>query len=299
MADQISDQTKRHVAQVGDLAELIDERNKTYFQFLQPGGELHTHRGVLKHDDLIALPYGSLVHSHSGDPFYLLKPTLADLLLKIRRNSQIMYPKDIGFILVTMGIGPGQRVLEAGTGSGALTTALAFSVGPQGQVISYDYRESMQNLAKKNLRSFGLDERVEFKLRDIAEGFDERDVDALYLDVPNPEDYIPQVRQALRPGGPFGCLVPTTNQVSRLIATLEANHFAFIEVCELLLRYYKPVSERLRPSDRMVAHTGFLIFARPMVVPAGAFPRFFPAGNTEEEIEERASAPEEELDDRA
>ncbi|MFH1906511.1 MAG: methyltransferase domain-containing protein, partial [Chloroflexota bacterium] len=176
--------------------------------------------------------------------------------------TQIMYPKDIGFILTSMSIGPGQRVMEAGTGSGSMTIALAYAVGPQGQVISYEVRPDMQNLARKNLERLGLDGRVEFKLRDIAEGLDETDVDAFFLDVPNPYDYILQVRAALKPGGFFCGLVPTVNQVTQLLQALRQGRFAFIEVCELLLRYYKPEPSRLRPTDRMVAHTGFLIFAR-------------------------------------
>ncbi len=225
---------------------------------------MQTHRGVLKHDDLIGLPWGSKVLSHLGSPYVILQPSLADILLEIKRNTQIIYPKEIGFILVNMGIGPGKIVLEAGTGSGSLTTALAFAVGPTGSVISYDNRPAMQALALKNLERVGLAERVTFKLRNIQEGFDETNVDALFLDVANPYDYILQARQALKLGGFFGSLQPTMNQVSRLISTLHHERFAFIEVCELLLRYYKIAPSRLRPTDRMVAHTGYLIFARPV-----------------------------------
>jgi tRNA (adenine57-N1/adenine58-N1)-methyltransferase len=161
-----------------------------------------------------------------------------------------------------MGIGPGQRVMEAGTGSGSMTTALAYSVGPEGQVISYEVKPDAQNLARKNLTRFGLDSRVQFKLRDIQEGFDETDVDSFLLDVPNPYDYMEQVRAALKPGGFLCCLLPTFNQVEKTLLALRQNRFAFIEVCEILLRYYKAEPSRIRPTDRMVAHTGFLIFAR-------------------------------------
>jgi tRNA (adenine57-N1/adenine58-N1)-methyltransferase len=249
-------------AQPNDLAQLVGLRHKHFIVTLIPGAELQTHRGVLKHDDLIGKPWGSQVFSHLGSPFFLLQPALADILLDLPRNTQIMYPKDIGFILVTMGIGPGQRVLEAGTGSGSMTVALAYVVGPNGRVITYEIRPDMQNLARKNLARLGLEGRVDFKLRDIAEGFDETEADAFFLDVVNPWDYIPQVRLALKPGGFFSGLVPTFNQVADLLPALHRNRFAFIEVCELLLRYYKPEPARLRPTDRMVAHTGFLIFAR-------------------------------------
>jgi tRNA (adenine57-N1/adenine58-N1)-methyltransferase len=253
------------LAQSGDLAQLVSPSNKIFIIALIPGGELHTHRGVVYHDELIGQPWGSQVFSHKGSTYFLLQPSLSDLLREIRRSTQIMYPKDIGYILVTMGIGPGKRVLEAGTGSGALTTALAWTVAPHGQVYSYEARPEMQRLAIKNLERVGLSGVVEFKLRNISQGFDETGVDALFLDVPNPYDYLEQVRAALKPGGHFGSLLPTTNQVTKLLANLYRNDFAFTEVCEIMLRFYKPVDERFRPTDRMVAHTGYLIFSRPML----------------------------------
>jgi len=186
-------------------------------------------------------------------------------LRETRRNTQILYPKEIGFILVTMGIGPGQHVLEAGTGSGALTTAFAYAVGDEGHVTTYEARPEMQEVAISNLERLELSDRVTFKLRNIEEGFDETGADALFLDVPNPYDYMQQVRKALKAGGFFGSILPTTNQVSRLLNELRRNNFAFIEVLEIMLRYYKAEPERLRPTDRMVAHTGYLIFARPLL----------------------------------
>jgi tRNA (adenine57-N1/adenine58-N1)-methyltransferase len=248
--------------QAGDLVQLVGLRHKSFIFPLIPGGDFQTHRGVLQHDDLIGLSWGSQVFTHLGAPFFLLQPALADLLLDLKRNTQILYPKDIGFILITMGVGPGQKVLEAGTGSGSMTIALAYAVGPQGCVVSYEQREEMQNLARKNINRTGLASRVDFKLRDIQEGFDETDADAFFLDVPNPYDYISQVRAALKPGGYFCGIVPTVNQAEILLRSLRRNKFAFLEMCEVLLRYYKPEPDRLRPTDRMVAHTGFLIFGR-------------------------------------
>jgi tRNA (adenine57-N1/adenine58-N1)-methyltransferase len=250
------------IARAGDLAQLVGLRHKHFIITLQEGAEFQTHRGVVKHDDLIGKPWGSQVFSHMGAPFFLLQPSLADLLINLPRATQILYPKDIGFILVTMGISPGQHVVEAGTGSGSMTIALASTVGAEGRVASYEQRPDMQNLARKNLERVGLASRVDFKLRDIAQGFDETDADAFFLDVPNPYDYLPQVRAALKPGGFFGTLIPTFNQVEKTLLALRQNNFAFIEVCEILLRYYKPEPARIRPTDRMVAHTGFLIFAR-------------------------------------
>jgi tRNA (adenine57-N1/adenine58-N1)-methyltransferase len=251
--------------QPGDLAQLVGLSHKNFIFRLTPGDRLQTHRGILYHDDLIGLPWGSQVSSHLGSSFFLLQPALSDLIKETKRTTQIVYPKDIGFILITMGIGPGSQVLEAGTGSGAMTTALAFAVGQQGHVTTYEVRQEMQQLAQKNLTRLGLHDRVTFVLRDIREGFYERGVDSLFMDIPRPEDYISQVRVSLKPGGFFGCIVPTVNQIERLLYALQRENFAFVEVCEIMLRYFKPTAERLRPTDRMVAHTGYLLFARPII----------------------------------
>lgn len=250
------------IARDGDLAELVGLRHKHFIINLKAGAKFETHRGIILHDELIGKPWGTQVFSHMGSPFFLLQPSLADLLIDIPRTTQILYPKDIGFILVTMGVGPGQKVMEAGTGSGSMTTALAYAVGPQGQVVSYEVKEDVQNLARKNLTRYGLDSRVDFKLRNIEQGFDETDADAFFLDVPNPYDYTFQVRNALKPGGHLCCLIPTFNQVEKTLYSLRQSNFAFVEVCEVLLRYYKAEPARLRPTDRMVAHTGFLVFGR-------------------------------------
>src|SRR5512136_2840196 len=179
-------------SQPGDLALLVGLRHKHFIFPLIPGGVFHTHRGILNHDDLIGKPWGSQVFSHQGSPFFLLQPSLADILTGLKRTTQIMYPKDIGFILTTMTVGPGQTVGEAGTGSGSMTVALAFAVGPTGRVITCERRTEFQELARKNLRNLGLEERVEFKLGDLADGLGETNLDAFFLDVPNPWDYIEQ-----------------------------------------------------------------------------------------------------------
>ncbi len=250
------------LAREGDLAQLVGLSHKHFIFTLKPGSDFQSHRGVLKHDELIGKPWGSQVFSHMGAPFFLLQPSVGDLLINLPRSTQILYPKDIGFILITMGIAPGQHVMEAGTGSGSMTIALATAVGPQGRVTSYEQRLDMQNLARKNVERVGLASRVDFKLRDIQEGFDETDADAFFLDVQNPYDYIPQVRSALKPGGFFCTLSPTFNQVEKTLYALRKEKFAFVEVCEILLRYFKPEPSRIRPTDRMVAHTGFLVFGR-------------------------------------
>lgn len=252
------------VAKAGDTIQLLGRDKKYFIVRLAPGARLDTHRGYLPHDSLIGAEYGSEVYTHLGHGFFLLEPSTDDLIREIKRSSQIIYPKDSGFILMKLSIRPGQTVLEAGSGSGGMTTVLAQMVGPMGRVISYEIRDDMLRNAQRNIERAGLSDRVTFKHRDIAEGFDETDVDAFFLDVPNPWDYTAQVRRALKGGGFFGSILPTTNQVSTLLVSMEREGYEFIEVCEILLRYYKTVPERLRPADRMVAHTGFLIFGRPI-----------------------------------
>ncbi len=160
-------------ANFGDLVMLVSPTNKNFIFSLVENYELHTHRGVIQHNEIAGTAWGSQVQTHTGSTYFLLQPGLSEILRETKRNTQIMYPKDIGFILITMGIGPGATVLEAGTGSGALTTALAWSVGDTGKIYSYETRQEMQNLARKNLEKVGLSNRVIFKTRDIVEGFDE------------------------------------------------------------------------------------------------------------------------------
>jgi len=251
-----------NVAQEGELVLLIAKDYKRFLVRLHAGNELQTHRGVLYHDDLIGKALGREVCSHLGYPFLVLEPSLSDLIQDIKRTTQIMYPKDIGYVLLRMNIVSGRRVIEAGTGSGGLTLALARAVAPDGRVYSYEVRPDVVQLAAKNLEQVGLREFVELKERDIAAGFDERDADALFLDVRRPWDYLAQAEVALKGSGFFGSIVPTTNQVVRILQALPEHSFSAIEVEELLLRPYKAIAARLRPMDRIIAHTGYLIFAR-------------------------------------
>jgi tRNA (adenine57-N1/adenine58-N1)-methyltransferase len=188
----------------------------------------------------------------------------------LKRTTQIMFPKDIGFVLVKLNVGPGCRVIEAGTGSGGLTLALARAVGESGRVYSYEVRADIQRLAQANMEALGLVGAIEFRLRDIAEGFDEENADALFLDVRQPWRYLAQVEEALKDSGFFGATVPTVNQVIELVSALENRQvFGHIEIEEVLVRSYKAVPARLRPVDRMVAHTGYLVFARKVSAKVG------------------------------
>ena len=251
--------------QPGDIVLLVGKDRKESIIVVEPGREHQTHHGVLPHDAIIGRRWGETAETHIGYHYQILPPSLEQLVRSIRRATQIVYPKEIGYMLMKMNIGPGTHIVEAGTGSGGLTLALARMVMPHGHVYTYEVRPEMQSLAQKNLSRVGLTKYVTFKVRDIAEGFDEQGVDAVFLDVREPWTYLPQVHATLKGGGFFGSLLPTTNQVSALLRYLEQQPFGFVEVEELILRPYKAVPARLRPFDRIIAHTGYLIFARALI----------------------------------
>ena len=255
------------LAQPNDRVVLLSADGKRFLVTLQAGGTFHTHMGQIRHDALIGQPLGRRVVSHLGHPFIVLRPSLHEILMNVKRVTQIVYPKDIGMILLKLDVGAGRRIIEAGSGSGALTVALAHGVAPSGHVYSYEVREEMLRVAERNLTRVGLADLVTLRKRDIAEGFEERDVDALFLDVREPQAYLDQVEVALCDGGFFGSIVPTSNQVSDLLAAMESRPaFIGIDVMELMMRQYKPVPQRLRPRDTMVGHTGYLVFARKIAV---------------------------------
>jgi len=250
------------LTRAGDLVLFVSRDYKRFLVKLETGGRLETHHGIILHDDVIGQPLGRAFLSHLGRPLLALQPSVYDLVRDIRRSGQIVYPKDAGYLLLKMNIYPGCRVIEAGTGSGAFALALARYVMPAGRVYSYDVREDMLNLARHNLERVGLADYVEFKLRDVQEGFDEKDVDALFLDVKSPNTVLEQAWCALKGGGFFGAILPTANQVIGLLHRLPEHGFGYLEVEEVLVRPYKAVPARFRPMDRMVAHTGYLVFAR-------------------------------------
>lgn len=253
----------RHLqTQAGDLILLVTGDNKRYLITLRENGSQHTHHGVFAHNDLIGATPGSTVLSSLQQHALVMEPSLRDLIQHIKRGTQIIYPKDAAYLVHRLSLRAGNTIIEAGTGSGGLTLALAWAVAPLGKVYTYETRLETHNLARNNFERVGLLPYIQQHCRDIEEGFHQTNVDALFLDVRQPWRYLHHVRAALRPDGYFASLVPTTNQVSELLIGLESSAFADIEVEELLLRRYKPVPDRLRPDDMMNGHTGFLVFAR-------------------------------------
>jgi len=254
--------------QDSDLALIIDTKDKAHLVKIGAGKKFETHHGFILYDAMIGQPWGSMMYSSMGHAYLIFRPGTADLIKHIKRSSQVIFPKDSAYILMRLNVKPGKRILESGCGSGGLTLALATSVMPTGRVYSQEIREDFIKLTRKNMERIGLDPYVTFIQADSTQGFlvDEK-VDAVFLDMPAPETCVPQARAVLKDGGFFGSLVPTTNQVQNLLRALDQSAFGLIDVEEIMTRRYKPVADRLRPQDRMIAHTGFLIFARAIVKP--------------------------------
>lgn len=246
----------------GQLVLLVSPRGKRYLRMFEEGGALHTGDGILDYAKVAEAGFGGLARTHLGKAFRVVRPTLYDLVKGVKRQTQIIYPKEIGYILLKLGIGPGKRIIEAGSGSGSLTVAMSWYAGETGRIYTYERRPEFFKLCRANLTRCGVGDNVEQFNHDIADGFVQTGADALFLDVREPWLYLDQAAAAVAPGASLGFLLPTVNQVSDLLAGLEKGPFTDIEVLEIFLRRYKPVPDRLRPEDRMVAHTGFLIFCR-------------------------------------
>jgi len=224
--------------------------------------KLHTHLGILDLTALVGREYGIRAITTLGDELIILKPTIEDLIMKLARRTQVIYPKDLGFMMVKLGVHAGSRVVETGTGSGATTALLAYLVRPGGTVYTYDINPGFQEEAKKNIEKVGLAEAVMFKVRDSRLGFDETGMDAGVLDVGDPWEVIPAMRKALKPSAPMAAITPTTNQAERLVARMKDEGFAAIETLEIMMRNLEARVGMTRPSNHMIGHTAYLTFAR-------------------------------------
>lgn len=244
----------------GERVLLVDPKQRRYLITLAEGQVFHTHAGMVAHDDLIGLAEGAEVCGSSGRRFVVVRPTLSDVVLKMPRGAQVIYPKDLGAILLAADIGPGMRVLEAGVGSGALSMAL---LRAGAEVVGYEVRPDFAKTARANVAEW-VGEEVPYRVldRDVYEGIDHRDLDRVVLDLPEPWRVLDHASAALRSGGILLAYLPTINQVSRLRAEMSRSRFAMAETSELLRRTWHVEERSVRPDHRMVAHTGFLTTAR-------------------------------------
>jgi tRNA (adenine57-N1/adenine58-N1)-methyltransferase len=249
----------------GERVLLLDDRGRRFMVRMESGATFHFHGGALPHDLVIGSEEGTTVHTATGSALRCFRPRLADYILKMERGAQVIYPKDLGSILVYVDVFPGARVLEAGTGSGAMTLALCRAVGPEGLVVSYERREEFLDIARRNAEEFfgKLPAWLDLRLGDVSDvaGSDERFHRAV-LDMPEPGAVLPATAAALLPGGLVCGYLPTTGQVQELVAELRDHGFAEIETFEVLHRTWHVEPRSVRPDHRMVAHTGFITVAR-------------------------------------
>jgi tRNA (adenine57-N1/adenine58-N1)-methyltransferase len=246
----------------GDDVFLYLDRKRTYLVRVEAEKSFHTHKGYIQLGDLIGKEYGTRIVSSMGTEFVALKPILRDHIFKTSRRTQISYPKDISLIIMYSGIGPGSRVVEAGTGTGALTSAIAHYIRPAGHVYTYELRQEFQKNAKKNLERAGLLNYVELKEGDITAGIEEKDVDAVILDLATPWLVVPHAYTALKGSGVLVSFSPTIDQIVKTVEALTEHGFVGIETVETLMRFMQVERGKTRPQTVMTGHTGYLTFAR-------------------------------------
>jgi tRNA (adenine57-N1/adenine58-N1)-methyltransferase catalytic subunit len=251
----------------GDRVQLTDAKGKLYSITLAQGSEWHTHKGMLKHDELVGLPEGSIVATNQDLKFQAFRPLLADYVLSMPRGATIVYPKDAAMILGVADIKPGIRVLEAGVGSGALSISLLRAIGEGGVLHSVEIREDFAEISEKNVSSYfgGKPANWNLTIGALQDQSYEADFDRVILDMLSPWECLDVASKALVPGGVFMAYVATTTQLSKIAEAIkESGNFTEPESSESIMRGWHHEGLAVRPQHRMIGHTGFLIFARRM-----------------------------------
>ena len=251
----------------GDRVQLTDAKGKLYSITLAQGSEWHTHKGMLKHDEIVGLPEGSIVATNQDLKFQAFRPLLADYVLSMPRGATIVYPKDAAMILGVADIKPGIRVLEAGVGSGALSISLLRAIGEEGVLHSVEIREDFAEISEKNVSSYFGGKPTNWKLTigALQDQTFEADFDRVVLDMLSPWECLEVASKALVPGGVFMAYVATTTQLSKIAEAIkDSGNFTEPESSETIVRGWHHEGLAVRPQHRMISHTGFLIFARRM-----------------------------------
>ncbi|MEM2874764.1 MAG: tRNA (adenine-N1)-methyltransferase [Candidatus Hadarchaeales archaeon] len=245
----------------GDRIVLIDVRGKKYLTRAERR-KLQTSQGVVDLEAAIGAEPGARIRSHLGREFVVLPPSATDYLQKLRRVPQIMLPKDAAQIVANTGVGPGSMVVDAGAGSGALAIFIGNLVRPDGRVVSYEIREDFARVAEENVKMAGLDGVVTVKLKDIYSGIDEKDLDLVTIDLPSPELVLPHAERSLKPGGYLAVFAPCVEHLQRFYRAAADFRFTELRTIECLVRDILVTEKGTRPGSRMIAHTGYLTFAR-------------------------------------
>lgn len=246
----------------GDKVLFITPKGKKYLLEVKRGKRFHSSEGYIDLERVIGLPYGSRIRTNTGSIWVAAQPLILDHVLNFPRITQIIYPKDLGYILLVSGVRSGSRVVEGGTGAAVLTTILAYYVAPTGKVYSYDIEEEHLKNAEKQLERVGLRDFVELKHGDVSKRIDERDVDAVILDIPTPWLAVASAKNALKDGGIFISISPTIEQVIETVEMLRGEGFADITTVEILLRTLRVKRGMTRPEHLMHAHTAYITIAR-------------------------------------
>ena len=250
------------VIREGDEVLFITGKGKRYLLKVKEGKVFHSSEGYVDLGQVIGLPYGSRIQTNTGSIWVAAKPLILDQVLNFPRVTQIVYPKDLGYVILMSGVRCGSRVVEGGTGAGVLTAMLAYYVAPQGKVYSYDIDSEHLENAAKQLEKVGLREYVELKQEDLTQKIDEREVDAVILDIPTPWLAVANAKKALKDGGVLVSLSPTIEQVIETVEALRDEGFADIACVEILLRNLRVRRGMTRPEHLMHAHTVYIVTAR-------------------------------------
>jgi tRNA (adenine57-N1/adenine58-N1)-methyltransferase catalytic subunit len=245
--------------------------------------KFHTHLGIIDVSSIIGMEYGSAIRTTEGKLIFLMEPTIHDFIMKSERKTQIVYPKDLGYIVARTGLKNGSKVLEVGTGSGALATFMASIVKPDGHIYTFDVNSEFMEIAKRNLEKAGMAQYVTMHQHDLHQGVDIRNVDVATVDLGDPWTVIDQVYDTLKGGGAFVAICPTMNQIEKTTTQLKKSGYADIDCVELMIRNMEAREGMTRPSMRMIGHTTYLVFARKVEKLKEALPA--PTSEEEEEDE--------------
>ncbi len=258
MTDNVSDRIREE-----DLVLIYLDEKRDFLVQIQKGLKLSSDYGSIEVRDIIDKPFGYAGKTHLGHSFYCLKPSVSDLMMKLRRKTTIVYPKDLGYLLLATAIQPGSRVIEIGTGSGAMTMVLSRLVAPSGKVFSYDRRSEFIENARLNLERSKAAACVEFRAMDIGrEGFVDDNIDAVFVDVPEPWEVVVHAASALKGGHHFVSWSPNVEQIKRTVDALSHHSFIRIRVNEILERELLVRERGTRPRERSITHTAYLVQAQ-------------------------------------
>jgi tRNA (adenine57-N1/adenine58-N1)-methyltransferase catalytic subunit len=249
--------------------------------------KFHTHLGIIDVSSIIGMEYGSAIRTTEGKFIFLMEPTIHDFIMKSERRTQIVYPKDLGYIVARTGLKNGSKVLEIGTGSGGLATFMASIVKPEGHIYTFDVNSEFMEIAKRNLEKAGMAHYVTMYQHDPHQGVDIRNVDVATVDLGDPWTVIDQVYDALKGGGAFVAICPTMNQIEKTAAQLKKSGYADIDCVELMIRNMEAREGMTRPSMRMIGHTTYLVFARKVEKLKEALPAPTSEGEEEDENEDK------------